>query len=96
MSIDSICRDLARNYGVPDAIVRGRADEGVRPSTIIATSLRRTLREVDQLNRAGPFLEELADHHPTMTEALVTIAQSIRSSATVLAVVVAMKGPKPS
>jgi len=59
-------------------------------------SIDSIFREVDQLNRVGSHLEELADQHPTMTEALVTIAHSVRNSAAVLAVLVATKGPKPS
>jgi hypothetical protein len=49
------------------------------------------LYEVDQLRSVSLRLEELADHHPPVTEALVTIAGNIRSTATLLAVLVATK-----
>jgi hypothetical protein len=57
-------------------------------------SMDAILREVDQLNSVSTHLEELADHHPKMTKALVTVAESVRSTATVLAVLVAIEGPK--
>ena len=53
------------------------------------------LAEVDQLHSAGDRIEGLAEHHPTVSEALITIAGNVRSTATVLAVLVAAKGPKP-
>jgi hypothetical protein len=53
------------------------------------------LREVDQLNNVGTRLEGLAEQHPAMSEALMSIAGNVRSTATVLAVLVVAKGPKP-
>ena len=44
--------------------------------------------EVDQLNLAGDRIEGLAEHHPIVSEALVTIAGNVRSTATVLAVLI--------
>jgi hypothetical protein len=49
------------------------------------------LKEVDQLNLAGDRIEGLAEHHPPVSEALITIAGSVRSTATVLAVLVETK-----
>ncbi len=53
------------------------------------------LREVDQLHNVSTRLEGLADQHPPMSEALLTIAGSVRDTATVLAVLVVAKGPSP-
>jgi len=49
------------------------------------------LDEVDQLHNVGTRLEGLAEQHPPMTEALMTIAGNVRSVATILAVLVATK-----
>ena len=49
------------------------------------------LAEVDQLNLAGDRIEGLAEHHPPVSEALVTIAGNVRATATVLAVLVETK-----
>lgn len=51
------------------------------------------LREVAQLNNIGERLEDLADHHPPISEALMKIAGSVRSTASLLAVFVATKMP---
>ena len=53
------------------------------------------LDEVDQLQNVSTRLEGLADQHVAITEALMTIAGSVRSTATLLAVLVATKFPKP-
>jgi hypothetical protein len=53
------------------------------------------LREADQLNNVGTRLEGLAEQHPLMSEALITIAENVRSTATLLAVLVVAKGSKP-
>jgi hypothetical protein len=53
------------------------------------------LREVDQLHSVSARLEELADQHAPMSEALLTIAGNVRNTASVLAVLVLAKGPKP-
>ena len=53
------------------------------------------LREVDRLHSVGKRLERLADKHPTISEALITIAENVRNTATILGVLVATKGPKP-
>ena len=52
------------------------------------------LKEVDQLHNVSTRLEGLAEQHEPVSKALVTIAGNIRSTATILAVLVATKGPK--
>jgi hypothetical protein len=49
------------------------------------------LREVDQLHNVSTRLEELAEQHPPFSEPLLTIAGSIRNTATLLEVLVATK-----
>jgi hypothetical protein len=53
------------------------------------------LREVDQLHNVSTRLEGLAEQHPPISRALMTIAGSVRNTATVLSVLVVTKGPKP-
>ena len=53
------------------------------------------LDEVDQLHNVSTRLEGLAEQHSPMTEALMTIAGNVRSTATILAVLVATRSPKP-
>jgi hypothetical protein len=53
------------------------------------------LHEVDQLHNVSSRLEGLAEQHTPITEALLTISGSVRSTATLLAVLVATKLPKP-
>ena len=53
------------------------------------------LREVDQLHDVSTPLEALAEQHPPMSEALVTIAGNVRNAATVLAVLVTARSTKP-
>jgi hypothetical protein len=53
------------------------------------------LREVDHLHSVSTRLEGLAEQHPTLSEALTTIAGNVRNTATVLAVLVVAKAPKP-
>ncbi len=52
------------------------------------------LHEVDQLHKVGTRLEGLAEQHPLISEALITIAGNVRNTATILGVLVATKGPK--
>ena len=49
------------------------------------------LDEVDQLQNVSTRLEGLAEQNPPVSEALITIAGNVRSTATVLAVLVAIK-----
>lgn len=51
------------------------------------------LKEVTQLNNIGTRLEDLAEQHPPFSEALLRIAGSVRSTASLLAVFVATKMP---
>jgi hypothetical protein len=53
------------------------------------------LYEVDQLHNVSMRLEGLAKQHPPVSEALITIAGNVRGTATILAVLVATKSPKP-
>ena len=53
------------------------------------------LSEVDQLQNVSTRLEALADRHPLLSDPLTTSAISVRNTATLLAVLVATKGPKP-
>jgi hypothetical protein len=52
------------------------------------------LDEVEQLHKVSTRLDGLAEQHPSVSEALLTIAGSVRNTATLLAVLVATKGPK--
>jgi len=49
------------------------------------------LREVTQLYKVSDRLDSLAEQHPVVSEALITIAGSVRNTATLLEVLVAMK-----
>ena len=49
------------------------------------------LDEVEQLQNIGTRLEALAEGHPRVSEALITIAGNVRDVATILAVLVATK-----
>jgi hypothetical protein len=53
------------------------------------------LDEVDQLHDISTRLEGLAEQHKPITEALMTIAGNVRNTATLLAVLVATRTPKP-
>ena len=58
------------------------------------------LHEVQQLYNVSDRLDTLAEQHPLVSEALITIAGSVRSTATVLEVLIATKmglsGPEPA
>jgi hypothetical protein len=49
------------------------------------------LNEVEQLHDVSARLEGLAEQHPPVSEALITIARNVRSTDTVLAVLVATR-----
>jgi hypothetical protein len=53
------------------------------------------LAEVDQLHNISTRLEGLAEQHPPVSEALITIAGNVRGTATILAVLVATKSSRP-
>ena len=54
------------------------------------------VNEVDDLQGVSARLERLAEQYPPFTEALKTISGSVLNTATVLAVVAAIKSPKPN
>jgi hypothetical protein len=49
------------------------------------------LHEVQQLYTVSDRLNSLAEQHPLVSEALITISGSVRNTATLLEVLVAMK-----
>jgi hypothetical protein len=51
------------------------------------------LHEVQQLYNVSDRLDSLAEQHPLVSEALIGISGSVRNTATLLEVVVAMKMP---
>ena len=54
------------------------------------------LNEVDNLQGVSARLEGLAEQYPAVTEALMVISGNVLNTATVLAVVAAIKSPKPN
>ena len=56
--------------------------------------LEAILNEVDQLHSVSTRLEGLAEQNPRVSEALMTIAGSVRNTAVLLAVLVATKSRK--
>jgi hypothetical protein len=53
------------------------------------------LHEVQQLYKGSDRLDSLAEQHPLVSEALITIAGNVRNTATVLEVLVATKNASP-
>ncbi len=51
------------------------------------------LNEVRQLHNVSDRLDMLAEQHPLLTESLIGISGSVRNTATLLEVFVAMKMP---
>lgn len=49
------------------------------------------LHEAQQLHKISDRLDSLADEHPVVSDALVTISGSVRNTATLLEVLVATK-----
>jgi hypothetical protein len=49
------------------------------------------LREVQQLCKVSGRLDSLAEQHPLVSEALITIAENVRNTATLLEVLVVTK-----
>ena len=66
------------------------------PQIGVRTGFEVILNEVDQLKSVSAHLEELADQHPPFTEALMSVAGNVRSTATVLEVLVAVRSPRPN
>ena len=54
------------------------------------------VNEVDSLQGVSARLEKLAEQYPPVTEALMTISGNVLNTATLLAVVAAIKSPKPN
>jgi len=66
------------------------------PTSGVPIGFEAILNEVDQLQSVSARLDRLAQQNPPATEALMTIAQNVRTTAAVLAVVAAVKSPKPN
>jgi hypothetical protein len=62
----------------------------------VRTGFEVIMNEVEQLKGVSTRLEGVADEHPPFTEALLTVAGNIRSTATVLGVLVAVRSPRPN
>jgi hypothetical protein len=69
---------------------------GFLPTSGAPIGFEAILNEVDQLQSVSARLDGLAAENPPVTEALMTIADNVRNAATVLAVVAAVKCPKPN
>jgi len=54
------------------------------------------VNEVDDLQGVSARLEKLAEQYPPITEALMSLSGNVLNTATVLAVVAAIKSPKPN
>jgi hypothetical protein len=54
------------------------------------------LHEVQQLYSVSDRLDDLAEQHPLVSEALITISGNVRSTATLLEVLVATKMAPPN
>lgn len=52
------------------------------------------LREVEQLHGVSKRLDGLAEQHPPVSSELTLIANNVRDTAVILAVLVATKNPK--
>ena len=66
------------------------------PKSGIPIGFEAIVNEVDQLQNVSARLMLLAEQYPPLTEALMTISGNVLSTATVLAVVAAIKSPKPN
>jgi hypothetical protein len=66
------------------------------PKSGLPMGFEAIVNEVDDLQRVSARLERLAEQYPPVTEALMTISGNVLNTATVLAVVAAIKSPKPN
>jgi hypothetical protein len=66
------------------------------PDIGVRTGFEVILNEVEQLNGVSTRLEGMADQNPPFTEALMSVAGNIRNTANVLAVLVAVRSPRPN
>ena len=64
------------------------------PNIAVRTGFEAILNEAEQLNGVSARLEGMAEEHPPFTEALMTVAGNIRTTATVLEVLVAVRSPR--
>jgi hypothetical protein len=69
---------------------------GFLPTSGVPIGFEAILNEVDQLQSVSARLDDLAEQNPPVTEALMTIADNVRNTAAVLAVVAVVKSPKPN
>ena len=67
---------------------------GFLPKSGVPIGFEAILNEVDQLQGVSARLDGLAEQNLPITEALMTIAESVRNTAIVLAVVAAVKSSK--
>jgi hypothetical protein len=67
-----------------------------RPNSGIPMGFEAIVNEVDDLHGVSARLARLAEQYPPVTEALMSISGNILNTATVLAVVAAIKSPKPN
>jgi hypothetical protein len=66
------------------------------PKSGIPIGFEAIFNEIDDLQGVSARLERLAEQYPPVTEALMTISGNVLNTATVLAVVAAIKSPKPN
>ena len=66
------------------------------PTSGVPIGFEAILSEVDQLQSVSARLDGLAEVNSSAEEALMTIADSVRNIAAVLAVVAVVKSPKPN
>ena len=66
------------------------------PKNGVPIAFEAIVNEVDDLQNVSARLEELAEQYPPLADALMTISGNVLNTATVLAVVAAVKSPKPN
>ena len=69
---------------------------GFFPKSGVSLDPEAILTEVDQLKGVSTRLHGLAEQYPSVTEALMTVAGSVRNVASVLGVLVAIRSPRPN
>ncbi|GAC1633209.1 MAG: hypothetical protein NVS9B14_07560 [Candidatus Acidiferrum sp.] len=85
---EAMTSQLVTSKILPD--FRFRSDSG------IPIGFEAIVNEVDELQGVSSRLEKLAEQYPPVTETLMTISGNVLNTATVLAVVAAIKSPKPN
>jgi hypothetical protein len=66
------------------AAITENAGSSATDGPVMAAAFEELLREIDRLRSVGEHIETLADKHPGMEDGLVSVAENIRSMATVL------------